>query len=351
MESVAKKVRTFDAFPKVDAQHTVRSSRGGFSTVLTALCALWIFWVEVGGFVGGHIDRQFSVDKEIKKEMSINVDILVAMPCKYLHTNVMDISRDKYLAAEQLNFEGYEFYVPSVCQLNEKNNRYNTPDLDSVMRDSIRGEFRGKGHRLDEEAPGCHVYGSIPVNQVIGEFVITGKGYGFMDRQVAPYEALNFSHVILEYSYGELFPFIDNPLDFTAKTTEEHFQAYKYYTKVVSTEYEKLGLVVDTNQFSVMEHHHKVDQKPSGRSSSVPGIYFMYEFEPIKLLIRERRMPFFQFIGKLATIIGFLLVVAGYIYRMYEKVVAMLFGQRHNRKLQEKKPGGLLDSETKKEAY
>lgn len=345
MDTFTTKVRTFDAFPKVDSQHTVRSSRGGFSTLVTIVCGLLILWIEVGGFLGGYVDHQFTIDEKVRSDLSLNLDMLVAMPCEFIHTNVKDITDDRFLAGELLNFEGTNFFLPGGFAINSQNDEHDTPDLDEIMQESLRAEFRVAGARANEGAPACHIFGSIPVNQVKGDFHITGKGFGYFDRLNVPYEALNFSHVISEFSYGEFFPFIDNPLDFTGKVTDEKLQAYKYFSKVVPTVYEKLGVVIDTNQYSLTEQHNAYSIGPSGRPNGIPGIYFKYDFEPIKLIITEKRLPFIQFVSRLATIIGGLLVLAGYVYRLYDKLLKILFGKRYANRDTEKLRGGLLDSE------
>ncbi|CAK9439058.1 uncharacterized protein LODBEIA_P32820 [Lodderomyces beijingensis] len=349
MDSFSKKVKTFDAFPKVDPQHQVRSQRGGYSTLLTYFFGLLILWIEVGGFIGGYVDRQFLVDNVIRSELTINVDMIVAMPCEFIHTNVEDITRDRFLAGETLNFEGLNFFIPQGFRMNNPNDFHETPELDAVMQDSLRAEFRSQGQRVNEDAPACHIFGSIPVNQVKGDFRITGKGFGYRDRSHVPIEALNFTHAIQEFSFGEFFPFLSNPLDATGKITPENLQAYVYHAQVVPTVYEKLGLQVDTNQYSLTENHYviKIDEV-SKRAQGVPGIYFRYEFEPIKLTITEKRIPFLQFIAKIGTIGGGILVAAGYLFKLYEKLLLLVFGKKYVNQGQEKKDGGLLDKKVPK---
>lgn len=132
---------------------------------------------------------------------------------------------------------------------------------------------------------------------------------------------------------------MDNPLDFTAKVTLEKNQVYNYYAKVVPTLYEKIGLVIDTYQYALTEIHHPA----RGRGLAPPGIFFSYSFEPIKLSIREKRISFFQFVSRIATILSGLFIVAGYFYRLYEKLLVVLFGKRYVDKDREKKEGGILD--------
>ncbi|CCG25546.1 Erv41 protein [Candida orthopsilosis Co 90-125] len=349
MDSFSKRVKTFDAFPKVDPQHQVRSQRGGLSTLLTYFFGLLILWVEIGGYIGGYVDRQFIVDDVLRSDLTINLDMIVAMPCEFLHTNAVDIAGDRFLAGETLNFEGLKFFIPSGFSINNPNDFHETPDLDEVMQESLRAEFSQLGRRVNEGAPACHIFGSIPVNQVKGEFRITAKGLGYKDRSFVPVEALNFSHVIQEFSYGDFFPFLNNPLDATGKVTEENLQIYLYHSKVVPTLYEKLGLEVDTTQYSLTENHHIVKVNPhSKKPQGIPGIYFAYEFEPIKLIIREKRIPFLQFIAKLGTIVGGIIVAAGYLFKLYEKFLVLLFGKKYVEQGKEKKEGGLLDKENPK---
>lgn len=339
MESFSKQVKVFDAFPKVTREQQVRSQRGGLSTLLTIFCMLMILWVQVGGYLGGYVDRRFAVDKEIRNTLEINVDLVVAMPCLFLTTNVMDITSDTYMAGEVLNFQGTSFVVPPQFALNSANSDHNTPDLDEIMQETLRAEYSFAGARANEDAPACHIFGSIPVNHVKGEFFVLAKGLAFRDRLHVPLASYNFSHVIYEYLYGDFYPYINNPLDFTAKVTHDNAQQYKYFARLVPTIYEKLGILVDTYQYSLTEIHHVAD----AMDPQPPGLYFAYSFEPIKLSIREKRISFIAFVAKLATILAGLLIAAGYLFRVYEKILMIFFGRRYVEKDTEKKEGGLLD--------
>jgi len=303
--------------------------------MLTMFCGLLIIWIQIGGFLGGYVDHQFAVDKAIRTDLQINVDILVAMPCQFLTTNVRDITYDTYMAREVLNFQGVGFFVPEQFAINSQNSDYKTPDLDEIMQETIRAEFNVVGARVNEHEPACHIFGSIPVNHVKGEFKILPRTILPTDRLSISLQSYNFTHMISEFSFGEFYPFIVNPLDFTGKVTEEHTQSYIYFAKVVPTIYQKLGLVVDTYQYALTEIHRA--------SGGTPGISFSYSFEPIKLTIREMRISFIEFVAKLATILSGLLIAAGYLFKLYEKLLQILFGKKYTEKDTEKKKGGLLD--------
>lgn len=342
MDSFSQKVKVFDAFPKVAPEHSVRSSRGGLSSIFTILAGLFIVWVQIGGFLGGYIDHQFSVDKNIRLDLMINVDLIVAMPCQSLSTNVMDITSDNFLALEVLNFQGMDFFIPPYFRVNNENDQHTTPEIDEVMQDSLRAEYAFKGQQFNMEAPACHIFGQIPVNHVKGQFIIVPRGSMYPGRQHVQQESFNMTHSIFEFSYGDFLPYLNNPLDFTAKVTEDKRQQYNYYAKVVPTLYDKIGLIIETYQYSLTEIHKPASEVPGAHP---PGIFFTYSFEPIKLSILEKRIGFFLFVANIATILCGLFIVAGYFYRLYERVLLILFGKKYVEKSRERKEGGILDQD------
>lgn len=290
------------------------------------------------------VDHQFHVDEKLNSNLVINLDLVVNMPCKYLHTNVRDFTDDRFLANELLKFEGIpELYVPRSYKINQDSNHVPTPELDEVMGEGIVAKFRDQINQFNsEDAPVCHIYGSIPVNKVNGDFHITAKGYGYSDftRQSIPMTDLNFTHVINEFSFGEFYPYIDNPLDATGQITEENLQAYQYYINVVPTVYKKLGVEIETNQFAVSLQRRKYSWENKG----VPGIFFKYEFDPISLVVEDKRLSFMQFLIRLATIFGGIVILGKSFYRLSEKFILKVYGKKAAMKGVEKK-GGILDKD------
>jgi hypothetical protein len=71
----------FDAFPKIPSTYKARSESRGFMTVFVALLALLLMLNDIAEFIWGWPDQEFSVDADKSNWMSINVDIVVAMPC------------------------------------------------------------------------------------------------------------------------------------------------------------------------------------------------------------------------------------------------------------------------------
>ncbi|ODV85445.1 hypothetical protein CANARDRAFT_7559 [[Candida] arabinofermentans NRRL YB-2248] len=334
MDQSRKFIRTFDAFPKIPSSQEVRSSRGSLSSIMTYVFMLFLLWVEIGGYIDGYVDHQFSVDEIVRKDLRINLDMIVAMPCNYIDTNVRDTTDDRFLAAELLNYQGTTWNIPRWFFESDK--KTVTPELEEVLGRSVIAEFSQKGVHMDGGQPACRIYGYVPVNKVRGDFHITAKGFGYRDRTITPREALNFTHVITEFSFGEFYPYLDNPLDMTIQTTDQQLQTFQYQLRVVPTLFKKLGLEVDTNQFSTTS--------TSSSGKYVPGIFFKYDFEPIKLIVEEKRLSFFQFTIRIITIFGGIMVIASWLYKLMDKLILITLGREFLKRGEEKKDGGLLDA-------
>ncbi|KAH3679839.1 hypothetical protein WICMUC_000582 [Wickerhamomyces mucosus] len=293
-------------------------------------------------FFGGEVDHQFHVDNVVDSTLLINLDLMINMPCKFIHTNVQDNTDDRFLASELLKYEGFRFFIPPSYKLNDHNS-IETPDLDEIMAEGIVAQFQDRGDSKDSIAPACHIYGTIPVNKVSGDLHFTAKGYGYrdFDRTRLGVEQLNFTHIINEFSFGEFYPYIHNPLDATAQVTEENLQSYEYYLNVVPTLYKKLGVEIKTNQYSV-----SLQKKLySWENRGVPGIFLKYDFDPINLVVEDKRISFFNFIIRLATIYGGIIVTARWGYKLLDKTLILLFGKKFASRGEEKLAGLLDDNE------
>jgi hypothetical protein len=80
---------------------------------------------------------------------------------------------------------------------------------------------------------------------------------------------INFTHIIDEFSFGEYFPKIVNPLDGTTEATDDrispevliHIDLYRfqYFLSIVPTVYiaDDFGRkIIETNQYAVTEQSH-----------------------------------------------------------------------------------------------
>lgn len=302
---------------------------------MTYLFLLFMCWTEFGSYFGGYVDQQYKVDGEVRETFQINMDMYVNMPCNLLHINVRDKTMDRKVVSKELSMQNMPFFVPYGTMVNDMK-KIATPDLDEILGEAIPAQFRERMDPSVLEASlgsdvtfdGCHIYGSVPVNRVAGELQITAKGWGYQDFEKVPVSEINFSHVINEFSYGDFFPYIDNPLDNTAKISiVDRLMGYLYDTSIVPTVYEKLGAYVDTNQYAVSER--QFDQKSTKRgSTTVPGIFFRYDFEPLSISIKDRRLSFIQFIIRLVALLSFVVYIASWTFRMVDLTLITVMGPK-----------------------
>lgn len=176
---------------------------------------------------------------------------------------------------------------------------------------------------------GCQFTGYILVNKVKGNFHFApGKAAAVDHAHVHDFEMLksvsdfNLSHRIDKLSFGLTFPGQQNPLDKTEKvwsTTESAI--YQYYIKIVPSSYETIhGSVITSNQYSLTENERSV----SGNShrGGLPGVFFMYDFSPLMVTVKEVRPSFGSYLTTLCAIIGGLFTVTGMIESfLYRKVI------------------------------
>ena len=71
----------FDAFPKLPSTYKARSESRGFMTIFVAFLAFMLVVNDIGEYIWGWPDFEFSVDTNPSKYLSINLDMVVAMPC------------------------------------------------------------------------------------------------------------------------------------------------------------------------------------------------------------------------------------------------------------------------------
>lgn len=87
-EIVPAPLAQFDAFPKLPSTYKARSESRGFLTVFVALLAFLLVLNDIGEYIWGWPDHEFSVDKEPGNDMNINVDMVVNMPCRCEYASV-----------------------------------------------------------------------------------------------------------------------------------------------------------------------------------------------------------------------------------------------------------------------
>ena len=149
-----------------------------------------------------------------------------------------------------------------------------------------------------QQGEGCNVHGFLDVSKVAGNLHFApGKGFYESNINVPELSALehgfNITHKINKLSFGTEFPGVVNPLDGAQWTQPASDGTYQYFIKVVPTIYTDLrGRKIHSNQFSVTEHFRDGNIRPKPQ----PGVFFFYDFSPIKVVTMERNSYVVMFI-------------------------------------------------------
>jgi hypothetical protein len=72
----------FDAFPKLPSTYKQRSDSRGFLTLLIGFITFLLILNDIGEYIWGWPDYEFSVDAEKNSYMNVNVDLVINMPCQ-----------------------------------------------------------------------------------------------------------------------------------------------------------------------------------------------------------------------------------------------------------------------------
>lgn len=118
----------------------------------------------------------------------------------------------------------------------------------------------------------------------------------------------NPSHFISKLYFGPIIPNMNNTLEGVNEIIDGPGHML-YFVKIVPTVYKDIdGNMISTFQYSYTHHYHKL-QTDSRNELLKPGIFFKYEFSPIRLEIEEYRYTIIEFITSICAILGGLYTV------------------------------------------
>ncbi|KAH9948568.1 endoplasmic reticulum vesicle transporter-domain-containing protein [Amylocystis lapponica] len=320
-EIVPAPLAQFDAFPKLPATYRARSESRGLLTLFVAFLAFLLVLNDLGEFVWGWPDTEFSVDTDPVENLPINVDLVVNMPCQYLSIDLRDAVGDRLYLSGYFRRDGTSFDIGQATKLKEHAAALSARQVVAQSR-SARGLFAALFRRsadayrptynYQKDGGACRIYGTITAKKVTANLHITTSGHGYQSRQHVDHKLMNLSHVITEFSFGPYFPDITQPLDNSFEITEDPFVAYQYFIHVVPTAYfPARSTPLHTHQYSVthytrtLEHHR-----------GTPGIFFKFDLEPLSLRVYQRTTSFAQLMIRCVGVIGGVFVCMGYAVRI-----------------------------------
>ncbi|KAF7335414.1 hypothetical protein MVEN_02194200 [Mycena venus] len=321
----------FDAFPKVPSTYKQRSDSRGFLTIFVGFITFLLMLNDIGEFVFGWPDHEFSVDTRQDSFMNINVDLVVAMPCSFISVDLRDAVGDRLFLSNArgrgpggvgIRRDGTKFDIGQATTLKEHSKALSARQAVAQSRKS-RGFFSTifqwtnpppfmPRYKHEPDAKGCRVSGQVEVKKVTANLHITTLGHGYASHEHVDHKLMNLSHVITEFSFGPYFPDITQPLDNSLEVTHEPFVAYQYFLHVVPTTYiAPRSAPLHTNQYSVT-HYTRVLSHHSG----TPGIFFKFDLDPMSLTIHQRTIGIVQLIVRCVGVIGGVFVCMGYALRV-----------------------------------
>lgn len=280
-------------FPKIEAEYTVRTDKGGFvSLIAYGLIAVLVLAEVVSWRVQQFgTSEHISVDTSLGKRMRVNLDITFpSLACEDLHVDIMDVAGDSQLDVEEtmikkrLNRRGLPMGREETVEANQHKAKqeekkqilnkelpddycgpcygaHETEDQCCNTCDELLAAYQLKRWRVDlvkltaeqciregkdksdlkplKKGEGCNLSGYFMVNRVGGNFHIAmGEGIERDGRHIHtfnPEEAQNFnaSHIINHLTFGPEMPEFDQNGGHTALNGA---------TKIVQKEHGTTGL-------------------------------------------------------------------------------------------------------------
>jgi hypothetical protein len=88
-------LKRFDAYAKTLDDFRIRTTSGGFVTIISSVIIFILFFIELKYFLTTDIVQVLFVDTSRQEKMNITIDIkFPVLPCSYLTIDAMDVSGD-----------------------------------------------------------------------------------------------------------------------------------------------------------------------------------------------------------------------------------------------------------------
>ncbi|RWR74841.1 Endoplasmic reticulum vesicle transporter [Cinnamomum micranthum f. kanehirae] len=361
---IFNKLRNLDAYPKINEDFYSRTLSGGIITLVSSIAMFFLFFSELRLYLNAATETKLIVDTSRGETLRVNFDVTFpALACSLLSVDAMDISGEQHydirhdIIKKRIDHHGNIIEsradgigAPKIERpLQRHGGRldhnetycgscYGAEASDDDCCNSceeVREAYRKKGWGMtnidlidqckregfvqkirEEEGEGCNIHGMVEVNKVAGN-IHFAPGKSFLQSNLLVHdllgvrtESFNISHKINKLTFGQEFPGVVNPLDGVQWTQQASSGMYQYFIKVVPTIYTDIrGRKIQSNQFSVTEHLSIADGYPQ----RLPGVFFFYDFSPIKVIFTEGNVSLLHFLTNICAIIGGVFAVAGII--------------------------------------
>ncbi|KAF9588950.1 hypothetical protein IFM89_017629 [Coptis chinensis] len=298
---IKQALKSLDAFPRAE-EHLMQKTRSGAVVSIIGLAIMaTLFLHELQYYLSVYTVHQMSVDLKRGEILPIHINMsFPSLPCDVVSVDAIDMSGkhevdlDTNIWKLRLSKDGHIIGTEYISDLVEKGNTDHKHDAEKMVK---------KVKQALADGEGCRVYGVLDVQRVAGNFHISVHGLNiFVAQQIFEGAThVNVSHVIHDLSFGPKYPGLHNPLDGTDRILRGPSGTFKYYIKIVPTEYRYLSKeVLPTNQFSVTEYFVPMTEF----DRTWPAVYFLYDLSPITVTIKEEHRSFLHFITRLCAVLG-----------------------------------------------
>lgn len=324
-------VRQLDAFPKTSKECVETTTTGGTVSVISHILMIWLIVMEAMYYMETKFTYTFTPDTAFTEKLKINVDITVAMPCKFVGADVLDMTGEQVMTFGELELEDTWWTLDPEQQIHfegvQRVNSYLRDQFHSIHEllwrsgyTNIFGDMPQRRFFPNTMKDACRLTGSLGINKVAGNFHITAgktiplpRGHAhlavFMDDK-----DYNFTHRINKFSFGEPAPGIIHPLEGDEQIAEKNHMTYQYFVTVVPTIVNTYSHRGSSFQYSVAEQAREISHEKN--SHGTPGIFFKYDTSALKVEVLEHHESVIAFLTRLCGVIGGVFTCSGMINRI-----------------------------------
>uniref|UniRef100_A0A7N0R8Y5 Endoplasmic reticulum-Golgi intermediate compartment protein 3 n=1 Tax=Kalanchoe fedtschenkoi TaxID=63787 RepID=A0A7N0R8Y5_KALFE len=339
---VKQAIKSLDAFPRPEEHLLQKTRSGAVVSIIGLLIMATLFLHELQYYFTTYTVHQMSVDLKRGETLPIHINMsFPSLPCDVLSVDAIDMSGkhevdlDTNIWKLRLNSDGHIIGTEYLGDLVEKGHTHGHSH--DKQKDHNDVALKIPAHGFDKNAEemvkkvrqslangeGCRVYGVLDVQRVAGNFHMSVHGLNIFVAQMIFEVAtrVNVSHIIHDLSFGPKYPGIHNPLDGTERILHGASGTFKYYIKIVPTEYRYISKdVLPTNQYSVTEYFSPM----TAFDNTWPAVYFLYDLSPITVTIKEERRSFLHFITRLSAVLGGTFALTGMLDRWMYRFIELL---------------------------
>ncbi|KAF5459550.1 hypothetical protein F2P56_023485 [Juglans regia] len=307
---VKQAIKSLDAFPRAEDHLLQKTQSGALVSVFGLVIMAILFLHELRYYITTYTIHQMSVDLKRGETLPIHINMTFpSLPCDVVSIDAIDMSGkhevdlDTNIWKLRLNSDGHIIGTEYLSDLVEKEHTAHKHDGDKDQHE----DSDQKIHGFDQAAEN--------MVKKVKQALAHGEGCQIFEGS----NNVNVSHIIHDLSFGPKYPGIHNPLDGTVRVLHDTSGTFKYYIKIVPTEYRYISKeVLPTNQFSVTEYFSPMKEF----DRTWPAVYFLYDLSPITVTIREERRSFLHLITRLCAVLGGTFALTGmldrWMYRLLE---------------------------------